>query len=80
MVFSYVCIFPEYDKEELLRNVFRKARQKAKDELSQQLTEFQVKRQVGLGTLYGPEDSVIDKCDVDKAQVRLTVVLGYFYM
>ncbi|XP_026744295.1 uncharacterized protein LOC113505691 isoform X2 [Trichoplusia ni] len=63
----------EYDKEELLRNVFRKARQKAKDELSQQLTEFQVKRQVGLGTLYGPEDSVIDKCDVDKAQEQVVV-------
>ncbi|CAH0403766.1 unnamed protein product [Chilo suppressalis] len=40
--------FPlEYEKEELLRNVFRKARQKAKEELSQQLSEFQVKRQVG---------------------------------
>ncbi|XP_050555964.1 rho guanine nucleotide exchange factor 12 isoform X3 [Spodoptera frugiperda] len=63
----------EYEKEELLRNVFRKARQKAKDELSQQLTEFQVKRQVGLGTLYGPEDSVIDKCDVDKAQELVVV-------
>ncbi|KAH9632428.1 hypothetical protein HF086_010821 [Spodoptera exigua] len=65
----------EYEKEELLRNVFRKARQKAKDELSQQLTEFQVKRQVGLGTLYGPEDSVIDKCDVDKAQLRAVSAL-----
>ncbi|KAJ8708182.1 hypothetical protein PYW08_010548 [Mythimna loreyi] len=63
----------EFDKEELLRNVFRKARQRAKDELSQQLTEFQVKRQVGLGTLYGPEDSVIDKCDVDKAQELVVV-------
>ncbi|RVE51892.1 hypothetical protein evm_003512 [Chilo suppressalis] len=58
----------EYEKEELLRNVFRKARQKAKEELSQQLSEFQVKRQVGLGTLYGPEDSLLEKCDVDKAQ------------
>ncbi|CAB3245269.1 unnamed protein product [Arctia plantaginis] len=63
----------EYEKEELLRNVFRKARQKAKDELTQQLTEFQVKRQVGLGTLYGPEDAVIDKCDVDKAQELVVV-------
>ncbi|XP_047037957.1 LOW QUALITY PROTEIN: uncharacterized protein LOC124643134 [Helicoverpa zea] len=63
----------EFDKEELLRNVFRKARQKAKDELSQQLTEFQVKRQVGLGTLYGPDDCVIDKCDVDKAQELIVV-------
>ncbi|CAG9789941.1 unnamed protein product [Diatraea saccharalis] len=63
----------EYEKEELLRNVFRKARQKAKDELSQQLSEFQVKRQVGLGTLYGPEDSLLEKCDVDKAQELVVV-------
>ncbi|KAM3968855.1 LOW QUALITY PROTEIN: rho guanine nucleotide exchange factor 2 [Aphomia sociella] len=63
----------EYDKDEILRNVFRKARQKAKEELTQQLTEFQVKRQVGLGTLYGPEDSVIEKCDVDKTQEAVVV-------
>ncbi|KAL0810258.1 hypothetical protein ABMA28_010421 [Loxostege sticticalis] len=63
----------EYDKEELLRNVFRKARQKAKEELSQQLTEFQVKRKVGLATLYAPEDPVIEKCDVDKAQELVVV-------
>jgi hypothetical protein len=68
----YMLLFTstEYEKEELLRNVFRKARQKAKEELSQQLSEFQVKRQVGLGTLYGPEDAVIEKCHADKAQVR----------
>ncbi|XP_049881963.1 uncharacterized protein LOC126377987, partial [Pectinophora gossypiella] len=63
----------EHDKEELLRNVFRKARQKAKEELSQQLSEFQVKRQVGLASLYGPEDAVIEKCDVDKAQEQVVV-------
>ncbi|KAJ2939064.1 hypothetical protein O0L34_g10253 [Tuta absoluta] len=63
----------EYDKEELLRNVFRKARQKAKEELSQQLSEFQVKRQVGLGTLYGPDDAVLEKCQVDKAQEQVVV-------
>ncbi|XP_053620775.1 uncharacterized protein RhoGEF2 isoform X2 [Plodia interpunctella] len=63
----------EYDKDELLRNVFRKARQKAKEELSRQLSEFQVKRQVGLGMLYGPEDSVLERCDVDKAQEVVVV-------
>lgn len=50
--------------------MFRKARQKAKEELTVQLSEFQVKRQVGLGTLYGPEDDVILRCHVDKVQVR----------
>lgn len=60
----------EHDKEELVRNVFRKARQKAKEELSSQLSEFQVKRQVGLGTLYGPHDALLERCDLDKAQVR----------
>ncbi|XP_068624314.1 rho guanine nucleotide exchange factor 11 [Battus philenor] len=63
----------EYQKEELLRNVFRKARQKAKEELAAQLSEFQLKRQVGLGTLYGPDDAVLDKCDVDKAQEQVVV-------
>ncbi|KAJ0170642.1 hypothetical protein K1T71_014013 [Dendrolimus kikuchii] len=63
----------EYEKEELLRNVFRKARQKAKEELGHQLSEFQVKRQVGLATLYGPDDAVLEKCDVDKAQELVVV-------
>lgn len=61
----------EHEKEELLRNVFRKARQKAKEEMGQQLSEFQVKRQVGLSTLYGPTDHVIARCNADKQQVRL---------
>lgn len=63
----------EYEKEELLRNVFRKARQKAKEELGQQLSEFQVKRQVGLGTLYGPADHVIARCHADKQQEQSVV-------
>lgn len=63
----------EHESEDLLRNVFRKARQKAKDELTRQLTEFQVKRQVGLSTFYGPEDAVLEKCDVDKIQEQTVV-------
>ncbi|KAI8433895.1 hypothetical protein MSG28_015823 [Choristoneura fumiferana] len=38
-------LLADFDKEEILRNVFRKARQKAKEEMAQQLNEFQVKRQ-----------------------------------
>ncbi|KAG7295397.1 hypothetical protein JYU34_022446 [Plutella xylostella] len=63
----------EYEKEEILRNVFRKARQKAKEELTQQLEEFQIKRQVGLGTLYGPDDAVLHTASVDKAQEQVIV-------
>ncbi|CAH2098569.1 unnamed protein product [Euphydryas editha] len=63
----------EFDKEELLRNVFRKARRSAKEELARQLSEFQVKRQVGLGTLYGPGDDVLERCDADKAQELVVV-------
>lgn len=59
----------EHDKEELLRNVFRKARRHAKDELAKQLSEFQVKRQVGLSALYAPDDAVLLRCMQDKDQV-----------
>ncbi|XP_061381047.1 rho guanine nucleotide exchange factor 12 isoform X2 [Danaus plexippus] len=63
----------EFDKEELLRNVFRKARRQAKEQLARQLSEFQVKRQVGLATLYGPDDRVLQRCEQDKQQ-ELAVV------
>ncbi|CAG9572573.1 unnamed protein product [Danaus chrysippus] len=63
----------EFDKEEQLRSVFRKARRQAKEQLARQLSEFQVKRQVGLATLYGPDDRVLDACDHDKQQ-ELAVV------
>ncbi|CAG4961031.1 unnamed protein product [Parnassius apollo] len=63
----------EHEKEELVRNVFRKARQRAKEELGAQLSEFQLKRQVGLGSLYGPDDCVLAKCDVDRAQEQVVV-------
>lgn len=64
-----VCVRAEKHKEEVVRNVFRKARAKAKEELGAQLRDFQLKRQVGLGALYGPDDAVLDKCAVDRAQV-----------
>ncbi|XP_038217274.1 rho guanine nucleotide exchange factor 11 isoform X2 [Zerene cesonia] len=63
----------EYEKEELLRNVFRKARRQAKDELAKQLSEFQGKRRLGLATLYGPDDATLQRCDVDKAQEVVVV-------
>ncbi|CAG4980325.1 unnamed protein product [Colias eurytheme] len=63
----------EYEKEEILRNVFRKARRQAKDELAKQLSEFQGKRRLGLATLYGPDDATLQRCDVDKAQEVVVV-------
>ncbi|XP_045487364.1 rho guanine nucleotide exchange factor 11 isoform X1 [Pieris rapae] len=63
----------EFEKEEILRNVFRKARRQAKDELSRQLSEFQLKRQLGLATLYGPDDDTLQMCDVDKTQEVVVV-------
>lgn len=47
----------EYDKEEIMRKIFWKARSRAKEELTKQLTDFQQKRKAGLGTIYGPTDN-----------------------
>ncbi|XP_050312480.1 rho guanine nucleotide exchange factor 11 [Anthonomus grandis grandis] len=46
----------DVEKEEIMRKIFWKARQKAKKELNNQLAEFQQKRRAGLGTIYGPTD------------------------
>lgn len=46
----------EYEKEEIMRKTFWKARQRAKEELTRQLADFQQKRTAGLGTIYGPTD------------------------
>jgi Rho guanine nucleotide exchange factor 12 len=56
----------ESDKEEILRKVFWKARQRAKEELNDQLADFQLKKTAGLGTMYGPNDTVLDECIHDK--------------
>ncbi|KAF6215351.1 hypothetical protein GE061_010103 [Apolygus lucorum] len=56
----------ESDKEEILRMIFRKARQKAKDELNEQLADFQAKRTAGLGTLFGPKDAELEESIHDK--------------
>lgn len=39
-----------------MRKTFWKARQRAKEELTRQLADFQQKRTAGLGTIYGPTD------------------------
>jgi len=51
-----ICIF----------QVFFKARQKAKDDLNEQLADFQQKRTAGLGTIFGPPESQLDESIHDK--------------
>ncbi|XP_066992612.2 rho guanine nucleotide exchange factor 12 isoform X3 [Anabrus simplex] len=56
----------ESDKEEILRKIFWKARVRAKEELNEQLADFQQKRTAGLGTLFGPPDAQLDESIHDK--------------
>ncbi|XP_071053113.1 rho guanine nucleotide exchange factor 11 isoform X2 [Onthophagus taurus] len=58
----------EYDKEEILRKIFWKARNKAKEELTKQLNHFQQKRTAGLGTMYGPSDEQLCNMNHEKAR------------
>ncbi|KAK3923698.1 Rho guanine nucleotide exchange factor 12, partial [Frankliniella fusca] len=61
-------LLKESDKEEILRKVFWKARTKAKEELNEQLADFQQKRTAGLGTLFGPADAQLDESIHDKGK------------
>nr|XP_018910906.1 PREDICTED: rho guanine nucleotide exchange factor 11 isoform X3 [Bemisia tabaci] len=56
----------ESDREEILRKIFWKARVKAKEELNEQLADFQQTRTAGLGTLFGPTDAQLDETIHDK--------------
>ncbi|KAF5297372.1 hypothetical protein FQR65_LT01302 [Abscondita terminalis] len=58
----------QYDKEDVLRRIFWKARNRAKEELTNQLADFQQKRTAGLGTIFGPNDAVMSEISQDKAK------------
>ncbi|XP_008190770.2 rho guanine nucleotide exchange factor 11 isoform X1 [Tribolium castaneum] len=58
----------EFDKEEILRKIFWKARSRAKEELTKQLVDFQQKRTAGLGTIFGPTDQVLSEIYNDKTK------------
>lgn len=58
----------EFDKEEILRKIFWKARNRAKEELTKQLADFQQKRTAGLGTIFGPSDSMLADISQDKTK------------
>lgn len=51
-----------------LRLVFDKARKKAKEEINEQLADFQQKRLAGLGTLFGPADAQLEESIHDKSK------------
>nr|CAD7590724.1 unnamed protein product [Timema genevievae] len=61
-------LLKESDKEEILRKIFWKARVKAKEELNEQLADFQQKRTAGLGTIFGPPDAQLDESIHDKSK------------
>ncbi|XP_043278903.1 rho guanine nucleotide exchange factor 11 isoform X2 [Venturia canescens] len=61
-------LLKESDKEEILRKIFWKARTRAKEELNEQLADFQQKRTAGLGMLFGPSDTQLDESATDKVQ------------
>ncbi|XP_072764898.1 rho guanine nucleotide exchange factor 12 isoform X1 [Anoplolepis gracilipes] len=61
-------LLKEFDKEEILRKIFWKARNRAKEELNEQLTHFQQKRTAGLATIFGPTDISLDESISDKAR------------
>jgi hypothetical protein len=48
--------------------IFWKARVKAKEELNEQLADFQQKRTAGLGTIFGPGDAQLDESIHDKSK------------
>lgn len=56
----------EFDKGEILRKIFWKSRQRAKEYIVQQLNDFQIKRTAGLGTMYGPSDQQLTDARGDK--------------
>lgn len=58
----------EWDKEEILRKIFWKARNRAKEELNERLTDFQQKRTAGMGTMFGPTDAKLEEISRDKAK------------
>lgn len=70
--FLYCCGGYGYDFS-LFTQIFWKARARAKEDLNEQLADFQQKRTAGLGTLFGPPDTDLDECIHDKTKEVKTV-------
>uniref|UniRef100_A0A182SD30 Phorbol-ester/DAG-type domain-containing protein n=1 Tax=Anopheles maculatus TaxID=74869 RepID=A0A182SD30_9DIPT len=58
----------ENGKAEKLSMVFLRSRVKVKDIINQQLQQFQTKRTAGLGTMYGPNDQLLQMAKGDKVK------------
>lgn len=58
----------EYDREAVLDKIFWKARNRAKEELTKQLADFQLRRTAGLGTIFGPNDAALVEISHDKVK------------
>ncbi|CAL4066068.1 unnamed protein product, partial [Meganyctiphanes norvegica] len=63
----------ELDKEEILRKVFWKARQKCREDLNEQLADFRAKRSAGLGSIFGPRDHTLEE-SIHNKQKELQIV------
>ncbi|XP_068204080.1 uncharacterized protein [Palaemon carinicauda] len=58
----------ELDKEEILRKVFWKARQRCREDLNEQLADFRNKRSAGLGSIFGPADHLLEESTQNKTK------------
>ncbi|XP_076337341.1 uncharacterized protein LOC143239760 [Tachypleus tridentatus] len=56
------------EKEDVLRNLFAKAKQKAKEELNELLAEFRTKRTQSCRNSFGPSNSELEKAMQDKTK------------
>jgi hypothetical protein len=63
----------DFDKEDVLRKLFWKARAKARVVLKEQLAEFRDKRAAGLGSIFGPPDQELKQC-IDNRTKELQVI------
>ncbi|XP_076036458.1 rho guanine nucleotide exchange factor 12-like isoform X5 [Oratosquilla oratoria] len=63
----------ESDKEEILRKVFWKARQRSREDLNELLADFRSKRNAGLGSIFGPPDHLLEESIHNKTK-ELSIV------
>ena len=74
LVFSlFSALKEDFDKEDVLRKLFWKARAKARVVLKEQLAEFRDKRAAGLGSIFGPPDQELKQC-IDNRTKELQVI------
>lgn len=66
-------LIKEFDKVEILRKIFWKSRNKAREVINIQLQEFQTTRIAGLATMFGPSDQQLQEAKGDKAKEQRIV-------